>query len=214
MAFCNSCGATLTEGTQFCNKCGAAVAGNPSGMSNARPAQAPLPAPPPTKGGSSALKIILIVVGVVVLILVLGMVTCGVVIHRIAKNARVTQNGEHVKVETPFGTVESSKDPAEVAKELGVDIYPGAQIQRNGAASASFGGVHTVSAFFESSDSVDKVCTFYKSKFPSANVATSDQNHCTIISSDNNNNMITINVETNGDGSKFQISNVTKKTPN
>ena len=213
MAFCNSCGATLTEGTQFCNKCGAAVAGNPSGMSatTARPPQTPLPAPPPSKGSSSALKIILIIVGVIVSICILAMVTCGIVVHRAIKSARVSQNGDNVKVETPFGSMETTTDPEQTAKDLGVEIYPGAQVQKAGTASVAFGPVRTVTANFESSDPVGKVCDFYKSKFPDANVSSSDQNQCSIFSGVQGNST-TVTVQSSGDGSRFTIVKMTKKT--
>jgi hypothetical protein len=62
---------------------------------------------------------------------------------------------------------------------------------------------------FESGDSSDKVCTFYKSKFPGAMVSSSDRNRCTIVSN-NQKNMITVNVESSGDGAKLQITNVSK----
>ena len=42
-------------------------------------------------------------------------------------------------------------------------------------------------------------------------VTTSDQNHCTIVSNDQK-NMITINIEANGDSTKLQITNVSKKS--
>jgi len=206
MAFCNSCGATLNPGTKFCNKCGAVAAAGPSAPAAATPSAAA-----PT-GGSSALKIILIVVAVIVGIGILGVATVGIVGYRIAKSAHVRQEGGHVKVETPFGNVESSQDPAQAAKDLGVDVYPGAEVQKNGASSATFGAIHTVTANFESSDSVDKVCTFYKSRFPNAMAPTSDQNRCTILSNDQKGNMVTINIEPNGDASKFQITNVSKKS--
>ena len=202
MAFCNSCGAPLNAGTKFCNKCGVAAGPTPSAIA------APVPVPPPT--GSSALKIILIVVAVIVGLGILGIATVGFIGYRVAKSAHVTQEGDHVKVESPFGSVETSKDPDQTAKDLGVDIYPGAQVQKNGSASVSFGSMHSVAATFESSDSVDKVCSFYKSKFPNSTVTTSDQNRCTIVSTDQK-NMITINVEPNGDSSKFQITSVSKK---
>lgn len=205
MAFCNSCGATLTPGTKFCNKCGA-VAGGPPAQTGATP-----PTAAPT-GGSSALKIILIIVAVIVGIGILGVATVGIVGYRIAKSAHVHQESGHVKVETPFGNVESSQDPAQAAKDLGVDVYPGAEVQKDGASSATFGAIHTVAANFESSDSVDKVCTFYKSRFPNAMATTSDQNRCTIVSNDQKGNMVTINIEPNGDASKFQITNVSKKS--
>lgn len=212
MAFCNSCGATLADGTRFCNKCGAAVTGTPVGapprMSPAAPATAP--APPPTTGGSSALKVVLIVIGVIFLIGVLGIGALTMIGLHIAKRTHVRQNGDNVTVETPFGKVESSKDPNQALKDLNVDIYPGAQVQTRGAASATFGNIHTVTAMFESSDSVDKVCSFYKSKFPGAAVSGSSENHCTLAQNQPP-NMITINVESSGDGSKFQISSVTKK---
>lgn len=210
MAFCNSCGAPLNAGMKFCNKCGATVAAPPAAAATS---SAPVPgaAPPASTGGSSALKIILIAVGVIVLIGILGIATFSFFVYRVAKSARVTQHGDNVKVETPFGSVESSKDPAQVTKDLGVDIYPGAEVQRNGASTASFGPIHTVTATFDSSDSLEKVCAFYKEKFPSAMTTSSDTNHCTIVSNDQK-NMVTVNIESTGDGSKFQITNVSKKS--
>ena len=188
----------------FCNSCGAVVSGGPTAP--AVTSVAPTPA-----GGSSALKVILIVVAVIVGIGILGIATVGIVGYRIAKNAHVRQEGKHVSVETPFGNVETSQDPERAAKDMGVDVYPGAEVQKNGASSATFGSIHTVTANFESSDSVDKVCAFYKSRFPNAMATTADQNRCTIVSNDQK-NMVTINIEPNGDASKFQITNVSKKS--
>lgn len=213
MAFCNSCGASVDQGIRFCSKCGAptgvvasgasATPGTPSVPVMSRP-----PVPPAT-GGGSALKIILIVIAVIIVIGVLAIGSVGFFAYRVAKSAKVHQEGDHVKVETPFGTI-SANDPVQAAKDLGVDIYPGAEIQKNGASSMSFGSIHTVTAIFESNDSLDKICDFYKSKFPNAGTTSSDQNHCTIVSNDQK-NMITINVQPNGDHTKFQITNVSKK---
>ena len=203
MAFCNSCGATLDPGTKFCNKCGAAVSG-----AVPAPAAAPPPAPAPT-GGSSALKIILIVVAVIVVLGILGVATVGIVGYRIAKHSHVNQQGDRVKVDTPFGTF-SANDPEQAAKDLGVEIYPGAQVQKEGTASATFGSIHTVTANFESNDPLDKVCNFYKEKFPGARVTSAEQNHCTIVSSDQGNS-VTINIESSGDVTRLQIAAVTKK---
>jgi len=208
MAFCNSCGAPLNEGTKFCNKCGAVVSGAPAAS-----AQPIAPGPPPSKGGSSALKIILIIVGVIVLIAILAMVTCGIVVHRAIKSARVSQKGDNVKVETPFGSMETSTDPEKTAEELGIEIYPGAQVQKAGTASVTFGSLHTVTANFESSDSVDKICDFYKTKFPSAQVASSDQTHCSIVAGDKGNST-SITVQSSGEGSRFTIVTMTKKPSN
>lgn len=200
MAFCNSCGATLEGGAQFCSKCGAAAA----------PTPASYPAPPPSKSSSSALKVVLIIVGAVVLIGGLLIVSLEFFAYRIAKTAKVSENGNQVKIETPFGALESNKDPERVAKDLGIDVYPGAQVQGGGLASGTFGGVRTVAASFRSADSYDKVCAFYQSKFPNASVTTSQQDHCTIVSHAPP-NLLTISIESDGNGCKFQITAVTKK---
>lgn len=215
MAFCNTCGATLNPGTKFCNNCGVAIAPGAEAPAVASAAHSPAPAAPaPTPvptGGSSALKVILLVVAIIVAFGILGIATVGIIGYRIAKSSRVNQNGDHVKLETPFGSVETSKDPDQAAKDLGIDPYPGAQVQRNGASSAAFGGIRTVSAVFETPDSPDKVCSFYKPKFPGAMVTTSDQNHCSIVSNTPK-NMVTINIHSSGDRTKIQITNVTKKS--
>src|SRR3954469_57505 len=107
MAFCNSCGANLTDGTRFCSKCGAPVAGAPAASAT------PVPGTPPGAQRSSAIKSILIIVGVIVLIGILGITAVSFVAFHFAKRSHVTQEGDHVKVETPFGTAETSKDPEE-----------------------------------------------------------------------------------------------------
>jgi hypothetical protein len=219
MAFCNSCGTTITQGTRFCSKCGAPIlasgfpSSTPAGTTQpppATPSSVPPSVAPPTQN-NNALKIVLVVIGVIIVIGALGIGVLTVVGLHIAKNTRVRHEGDQVKVETPFGTVESSKDPDQVARNLGVDIYPGAEVQKDGAASASFGNLRTVNATFQSSDSDDKVCSFYKSRFPSAAVSTSEENHCTIVSNTTPPNVVTINIEANGGGSRIQISSVTKK---
>ena len=208
MAFCNSCGATLDQGMKFCNKCGAAQTAV-SGATPAPPATVMAPAPPPSTGGG-ALKIILIVVAVIVGIGILGMVTCTVVVRRALKNSHVSQTGDSVKADTPFGSFATSKDPEQIAKDIGVDLYPGAEMQKDASASVTMGSIHTVTAVLESSDSVDKVCAFYKERFPSASVTSSDQSRCNLVSNDHK-NMITININADGDSTKLQITNVSKK---
>ncbi|HLZ41419.1 MAG TPA: zinc ribbon domain-containing protein [Candidatus Sulfotelmatobacter sp.] len=208
MAFCNSCGATLADGTNFCSKCGKPV--TPGAAPSVATATG-VPSPPPSTGGGSALKTVLIVIGSIILFGIVCVAVLTFVGLRIARHSHVTQNGDNVKVETPFGSMETSKDPEQAAKDLGVDIYPGAEVQKEGASSATFGGMHTVTASFESSDAADKVCAFYRSKFPNANVSTSDQNRCTIVSNAPP-NMVTVNVESSGDASRFQIVAVTKKS--
>lgn len=211
MAFCNSCGANLAPGAQFCAKCGAAVTGAaaaPAPVANS-PSLAPGASVPRT--GSSATKIILIVVAVIVVFGILGIATLAIIGVRIARSTHVTQDGNRVKVETPFGSVDTSKDPQQLAKDLGVEIYPGAQAQADSSASASFGNIHTTSATFISGDAWDKVCNFYRAKFSNPTSSTTGENRCTIVSTDQG-NVITINVESRGDSTKIQINSVNKST--
>jgi len=211
MAFCNRCGATLADGTKFCNKCGAAVTGpTTASSSSATPPTTPGAVPPAPTGGGSALKVVLIVVGVIVVVGLLALVALTVVGVHLARRTHVTQNGDQVKVETPFGTI-SANDPDQAVKELGVDVYPGAQVQKNGTAIVAFGSMRTVNAMFESSDPIEKVCSFYQSRLPSATVKTSDQNHCSIVSTDPR-NAITINIQASGDMTRIQVARVQKKS--
>ena len=169
----------------------------------------PPAATPAQPSGGGALKAILIVVGVIVLVGILGLTSLAFFAWRVARHTRVRHNGDNVKVETPFGTVQTTNDPQAAAHDLGVDLYPGAQILKEGATTATFGAVHTATLNFETSDSVDQVCGFYKPKFPNAMVMTSDANQCTIVSNDQK-NMITINVKTESGKSRIVITNVSK----
>ena len=169
MAFCNSCGATLTPGMKFCNKCGTPIApdstpaATPTTFAPVPTTAAAVPVATQSTGGSGALKVVLIVVAVIIAIGIIGIASVGFIGYRIAKNAHVQQKGDSVRVETPLGTF-SANDPDQAVKDLGVDVYPGAQVQKEGTASASFGSIHTVSANFKTSDALDKVCDLYRSE--------------------------------------------------
>jgi hypothetical protein len=132
--------------------------------------------------GGSALKVILVAVGVVVLLGILGIASLGFFAWRVARQAHVHQDGGNVKVETPFGSVETTKDPEDAVRNLGVDLYPGAD-----------------------------VTSFYKAKFPNAMVSSSDAGRCTIISNEHG-SMITINIESEGDKTKILITTVSHKS--
>jgi hypothetical protein len=215
MAFCNSCGSSITSGHRFCSKFGAPILSStlPASPTSPVPPSPAVPAAPVPATGGGALKVILIVAGVVILLGVLGVVSAGFFAWRIAHHAHVHQDGDNVTVETPLGSVETTKDPGEAARSLGIDLYPGAEIQKNGSATASFGGIHTATLNSETGDSVDKVSTFYKAKFPNAMVTTSDANRCTIVSHDHQ-SVVTINIEGRGDKTKIQIAKVQKSGGN
>jgi hypothetical protein len=217
MAFCNSCGASIAPGTRFCNKCGAAIlssspaaAVSSSTPVGAAPPVAPVPVPAPTSDGG-ALKAILIVVGVIVLVGILGVVSAGFFAYRIARRAHIHQDGDNVKVETPFGTIQTTKDPQEAARNLGVDVYPGADVLREGASSVMLGAVHTTSLKFETSDSLENVSNFYKSKFPNATVTSTEADRCMIVYSDQQ-NVININIKTAGGKTTVMITHVIHKS--
>jgi hypothetical protein len=216
MAFCNSCGASMAPGTRFCNKCGATVIASspvpsvtpPAAVSSVPPVPQAISATPPSSGGG-ALKAILIVVGVIVLVGFLGLASLGFFAWRVARHTHVRHDNDNVSVETPFGTVQTTNDPQEAARNLGVDLYPGAQVLKEGSASATFGGVHTSALNFDTADSVDKVCAFYKPKFPNAMVMSTEANQCTIVSNDQK-KMITITAKTENDKTRITITNVSK----
>jgi len=201
MAFCNSCGATLEPGAKFCPKCGTPVP---------LPAAVPttIPAPPTSSQGSSALKIILIVVAVIFVLGVLGIGMLVFVVRRVAQHSHVQNTDGNVRVETPFGAVQSTNNPDEAARNLGVDLYPGARVLKGNT--AAIGGMHTVEAEFESDDSAEKVMAFYSAKFPNARVSTKDQDHYAIVSNDNN-NLVTIKIEPEDGKTRIKIANVTGK---
>jgi hypothetical protein len=214
MAFCNSCGANITASDKFCSKCGAAITGGPTaGVPVAGGLIPAVPPSPTAKSGGSALKTVLIVVGVLVAIGVLSLVAITFAAFHFARNSHVTQEGDRVNVQTPFGNI-SANDPEQAVRDLGVEIYPGAEAQKTGSSSATIGGMRTVSVFFTSPDSVEKVCDFYKSKFPDSTVKTSSESSCTIVSRDPGSgpgDVVTVNVEADGDGSRFHITRVSKK---
>lgn len=218
MAFCNACGTNIVPGTRFCSKCGAAILTSSLPPVTSSPAAGPVPpaatipppaaAPAPAPGGGG-LKVILIVVGVIVLVGVLGIASLGFFAWRVAHSTRVRHEGDNVKVETPFGTVQTTKDPQEAARNLGVDLYPGAKVLDEGATSTTFGSVHTSALNFETSDSVDQVCRFYKPKFPNAMVMSTEANECSIVSNDQK-GMITINVKVEEGKTRIIIANMSK----
>jgi flagellar basal body-associated protein FliL len=201
VAFCNSCGATLDPAAQFCAKCGASTG---TAASPSTSAAQNLPNPQASNG----LKTVLIILAVVVAFGIVGVLAATFVGLRIARRTHVETSGENVRVETPFGTVESTKNPEEAAKNLGIAIYPGARSLTTNAASVNVGKMKTVSAEFETEDPAEKVYDFYKEKFPHANVAQANSGHYTIVSTDKK-NVVTINIQTAGTKTHFQIANVT-----
>jgi hypothetical protein len=160
---------------------------------------------PAGKTGGNAVKIILIVVAVLVGLGILGTAAMTYVGYRIAKGSHVSQDGKNVTVETPFGkvkteqdaegknvrvetpygTVETNQDPNEVARRLGVDMYPGAKMKEGGTVTGAMGGGGTsVTATLETDDSVEKVADFYKSRFPNAHMSQTGHDQFSLVAGD------------------------------
>jgi hypothetical protein len=140
---------------------------------------------------------------------ILGVGTVAFFVHRAISHTHVTNKNGEVKVETPFGTVESTENADEAARNLGVDIYPGASVVKNSAANMSFGSMHTAAAEFESSDPAGSVAEFYKGKFPHANVMSAEGDRYTIVSGDKN-DMTTITIEPREGKTHIHVAKVVK----
>ncbi len=210
MAFCNSCGATLDGGAKFCTKCGAT---QPIGKASSATPSSPAPAAAPlatAPKNNNALKIILIVVAVIVGLGILGAGTVAFFVHKAIRGSHVRHDGENVRVETPFGTVQSTTDPDEAARDLGIDLYPGATVVKGTSSKMNMGNMHTAAADFETGDSPSAVADFYKSKVPGANVISSESDHYAIISTDKK-NMLTINIEPKDGKTRIHIAKVSGK---
>jgi flagellar basal body-associated protein FliL len=207
MPFCNSCGSSLDSGAKFCAKCGAA---NPAAAASpAAPVATPVVAAPPAKSGG-ALKIILIIVAVIFGLGIIGAGAMAFFIHRLVSHSHIEQKNGEVKVDTPFGSVESTDDPTEAAHNLGIDLYPGATVVKGTTANVAFGNTHSAAADFDSTDPINAVTEFYKSRFPHANVTSSDNDRFTIVATDNE-NLTTIIIEPKEGKTRIHIARVTGK---
>ncbi len=203
MAFCTGCGTQLDAAAKFCNKCGTAVpaaVAPPAAAPTAAAAPRMAPAQPaaPASGGSSALKVIVIIFLVIVGLGILGSAVAGYFIYNAAQRA---------KADLRQGiTVNSSQDATEVAKQLGVDVYPGAK-SAGESSSVSIGGFSTGAAEFSSDDAPDKVADFYRKRYPRSKVNVSSENQQVLVIPGHH-GMITITVEPDGSGSRIKIASV------
>ena len=212
MAFCNSCGANLEPGAKFCAKCGASLpaSGAPAAAPSPMAPVTPAPAAAAPTGGSSALKIILIIVAVIVGIGIIGVASVSYFVYRVAHGTHVRERNGNVSVETPFGKVESTTDPSEAARDLDIDIYPGATVVKGTTANMTIGNMHTAAADFETDDPPNTVADFYKNKVPNAQMMSSQGDRYGIVTTDKK-NMLTINIEPQNGKTRIHIARVTGK---
>lgn len=156
--FCTKCGASLPASTVFCSSCGAPV-GTPDATPRPEPPTAVATPPPPAayaqpvappKSSGGALKVILIVVAVVVGLGVLGIGAAVYIGYRALHTA-----GNSVSV----GSAAEVND-----SDLGVAIYPGASAKEGVGAKVKLGNSVMVTATYTTSDPVNTVEDFYRSK--------------------------------------------------
>jgi zinc-ribbon domain len=198
MAFCTSCGAPLDDRARSCPKCGATVAPAAPAVSTTGPAAMRQPA------GSNALRIVLIVVAAVFALGICATIASVIVLKNVAHRVRVDAGPNSTTVTTPFGSV-TTDDPAVVARNLGVEVYPGARGIKGGA-SVGFGNMQVAAAKFESDDAPGKIMDFYQRRYPKANVRVVGRDNSMVLST--NQGMITIKVHARGDGSLLEIARV------
>ena len=209
MAFCTSCGATMEASAGVCPACGKGI--------GAAPAAAPATkgAAPPAQKSGGALKVILLVMGGLLLLFVVVIALVAGGAYYVAKQSHVEQGPGGAKVQTPFGTVETSNEgSAKIAEQMGIEVYPGAK-PLPGAASVTMGSMHSASAMFESDDPPEKVAEFYRKQFPNATVTTTrDEDEKgsahTILAFGDGEKWTTITIEGHDGGCEFTLASVQK----
>ena len=197
MAFCTACGARMENTSHVCPKCGA-------GVSAAAPAPAPAASIARQNTGRNAVSIVLIVLVVVIALGVLATIGTVFALKKMARKVRVEAGPNSAVVTTPFGSV-TADDPAAVAKQLGVDLYPGARAIK-GSAAVGFGGMQVAAGKFESDASPEKILEFYQRRYPKAAFRVVGADNSMVFSTDQG--MITIKVHSRGDGSLIEIARV------
>jgi hypothetical protein len=197
----------MTDGTAFCTKCGAKMA--PVATTGGAAA-----APAPQAKSSSGLKVVLIIFGVLAVICVIGI---GALVggayflkHKVESSVKTDSTGKVTSVDLGGLKIDASKDASAVAAKLGVEVYPGAKPENEGASSVTIGGVSTAHAQFTSDDSLDDVFHFYQEKYPNANLAEND-NDKTLMQGSEDKELLTIGVTKDPEGKTLiHITRITK----
>jgi hypothetical protein len=170
--------------------------GSPQPMPG-RPAPYPgTPAPNPGGGGSGALKIILIIVACIIGLFLLVGGLIGYKAYKFAqavKHSVQTDSNGQTTFSTPNGSFTTGKNVTATAAELGAPIYPGATPGHAGVRMKNK-EQDLITVVYTTSDDLDTVVAFYKSKMPDAVVTTNSFSHATVLKSGQKNDqtMVTI----------------------
>jgi hypothetical protein len=126
-------------------------------------------------------------------------------IWRVSKVVHVSNSGGGgVSINTPGGTF-SAGNVKVSASDLGVDLYPGAT-QQQGAVRVSTPNGTAITAVYETSDSMDKVVDFYKSKLGSgASVYQSDKSAVLSLANEDKKDNVMITISNDDSDGKTKI---------
>ncbi len=203
----------MDANAQFCPKCGksatpgATPAGTPaqSYVPPAAAAQSYSPAPA-SSGGGNVLKIVLVIVGVFVLIGIISIAGLVYTAHRIRRGMHVSQDGRNSSVDFGgFKASTNSMSAKDLSRKIGVDLYPGAK-QQGDSSVAQFGKMTTATMQLTTSDSVDQVAAFYKSRYPNAMVSMDNSRFS--LSGTDNDGTLSISAHDEGGDTRIEISKV------
>jgi hypothetical protein len=168
-----------------------------------------VPPPPPATSGNTVLKIVLIVIGVFVLLGVIGAGVIGFGVYKISKTAHRNADGG-VSFSTPGGTITAGNSANISAADLGTALYPGA-VSGQGSMNMKLPTESLVTAVYTSSDSPDKIVSFYKEKLgDQASIVQSSNNRTVLTAGDKDKESIMVTVSPEGNTTKFVIMHVTK----
>jgi hypothetical protein len=167
-----------------------------------------VPPPPPASSGNTVLKIVLIVIGVFVLLGVIGAGVIGFGVYKITKSAHRNADGG-VSFSTAGGTITTGSSANFSAADLGTALYPGA-VSGQGSMNMKLPTESLVTAVYTSSDSPDKIVSFYKEKMGDQATVTQSGNRTVFTAGDKDKESIMITVSPEGNTTKFVIMHVTK----
>jgi hypothetical protein len=168
------------------------------------------PAPAAAKKSGGALKLVLIVLGVLFVLGIVGVGAVAYIAKRAISNAVQTDASGNVASVNIGGTkIQALKDPALVAREMGVEVFPGATPEGNSASSFTIGGVTTMHAQFSTSSSMDEVFDFYKAQYPDASMFDQPESKMLTRGTEDK-ELLTINVTTQEDKTLIHVTRITK----
>jgi hypothetical protein len=165
------------------------------------------PGPPPPKG--NGLKIVLIVVAILVGIGIVGaaIVSYSVyrVVHTVKNSVNVDDKG-NFSLNAASGGLSMGKNVTATEAELGVPVFPGATRGQGGLRMKTKNG-SMITVVYKTSANADAVVSWYKSKMPGADEASSDANGATVLKTGTKNDqtMVTIGPGTGSESSTTSI---------